>query len=149
SKINIYEEICFLRLKSEITTFLILFKKCEISTSNPDHWTIFVTPFKIMRKKMNKPRVALALGIICISIFPILVKLELAAPVLSGCYRMGIAAPILLPYTLLSAQMKIPSGTLLLLTIVCGSLFALDVAVSNIAIQQSTATQATLLTNLT
>ena len=97
---------------------------------------------------MNKPRVALVLGIICISIFPILVKLELAPPVVSGFYRMGIAAAILLPYTLLSGKMKIPSGKLLLLTIVCGSLFALDVAVWNIAIQQSTATQATLLTNL-
>lgn len=34
------------------------------------------------------------------------------------------------------------------LTVICGGLFALDVTVWNIAIQESTATQATLLTNL-
>lgn len=97
---------------------------------------------------MTKPRIALVVGIICISIFPVLVKLELAPPVVSGFYRMGVAAALLLPYTLISGKMKIPSGKLLLLTLLCGFIFALDVAVWNVAIQQSTATQATLLTNL-
>lgn len=97
---------------------------------------------------MNKPRIALVLGIICIAIFPILVKLELAPPIVSGFYRMGIAACLLLPYTFFTGKMKVPSAGLLILNVVCGILFALDVAVWNIAIQQSTATQATLLTNL-
>ncbi|HZW77640.1 MAG TPA: DMT family transporter [Flavobacteriaceae bacterium] len=97
---------------------------------------------------MNKARLALTLGIICISIFPILVKLELAPPIISGFYRMGIAAALLLPYTILSKQLKVSSLGLLFLNVICGLLFALDVAVWNIAIQESTATQATLITNL-
>lgn len=97
---------------------------------------------------MTKPRIALVIGIICISIFPILVKLKLSPPIISAFYRMAIAAAILVPFTLLSGKMKVPSVKLLILTIVCGSIFALDVTVWNIAIQESTATQATLLTNL-
>lgn len=97
---------------------------------------------------MTKPRIALVIGIICISIFPILVKLKLSPPIISAFYRMAIAASVLVPFTLLSGKMKIPSLKLLFLTIICGSLFALDVTVWNIAIQESTATQATLLTNL-
>lgn len=88
------------------------------------------------------------MGIIGISIFPILVKLALAQPLISAFYRMGIAAAILVPYAVIAKKLKVPSKKMLLLTIVCGSLFALDVAVWNISIQLSTATQATLLTNL-
>src|SRR5690554_579198 len=97
---------------------------------------------------MTKPRIALVLGIVCISIFPILVKLELAPPIISAFYRMGIAAAILVPFAFFTGQLKVQSIKLLLLTVLCGAIFALDVAVWNIAIQQSTATQATLLTNL-
>src|SRR5690606_7368954 len=59
-----------------------------------------------------------------------------------------IAAALLVPYALFAKQLKIPSLKLLFFTILCGFIFAADVAVWNIAIQQSTATQATLLTNL-
>ncbi|MGO3184295.1 MAG: DMT family transporter [Aequorivita sp.] len=97
---------------------------------------------------MTKPRIALVIGIICISIFPILVKLKLSPPVISAFYRMAIAAAVLVPFTLITGKFKIPSVKVLILTIVCGTLFALDVTVWNIAIQESTATQATLLTNL-
>ena len=97
---------------------------------------------------MTKPRIALVIGIICISIFPILVKLKLSPPVISAFYRMAIAAAVLVPFTLISGKLKIPSLKLLILTMVCGGIFALDVTVWNIAIQESTATQATLLTNL-
>ncbi len=97
---------------------------------------------------MTKPRIALVIGIICISIFPILVKLKLSPPIISAFYRMAIAAAVLVPFTLLSGKFKIPSVKMLILTILCGFIFALDVTVWNIAIQESTATQATLLTNL-
>lgn len=97
---------------------------------------------------MTKPRIALVIGIICISIFPILVKLKLSPPIISAFYRMAIASAVLVPFALISGKFKIPSLNLLILTTVCGSLFALDVTVWNIAIQESTATQATLLTNL-
>ncbi|MCK8140387.1 DMT family transporter [Flavobacterium sp. I-SCBP12n] len=95
-----------------------------------------------------KPRLALAIGILCISVFPILVKLNLTGGLISAFYRMAIAAMLLLPYVVITQKFKLPRTRILLLAIVCGLLFASDVAVWNISIQQSSATQATLLTNL-
>ncbi|NGX83171.1 DMT family transporter [Aequorivita sp. KMM 9714] len=97
---------------------------------------------------MTKPRIALVIGIICISIFPILVKLKLSPPIISAFYRMAIAASVLVPFAIFSGKLKVSSVKMVLLTMLCGFIFALDVTVWNIAIQQSTATQATLLTNL-
>ena len=61
---------------------------------------------------------------------------------------MAIAAAVLVPFAIFSGKLRVPNLRLLLLTILCGFIFALDVTVWNIAIQESTATQATLLTNL-
>ncbi|CDF77824.1 conserved hypothetical membrane protein, EamA-like transporter family [Formosa agariphila KMM 3901] len=97
---------------------------------------------------MTKPRIALVVGIICISIFPVLVRLSLTPGLISAFYRMAIASAIILPYVLITKQLKIPSTKMLLLASLCGVVFGLDVGVWNIAIQESTATQATLLTNL-
>jgi len=55
---------------------------------------------------------------------------------------------LLLPYVILSKNFKIPSLKFALLAAFCGVLFSSDVAVWNIAIQESSATQASLLTNL-
>lgn len=98
--------------------------------------------------KLTKPRLALICGILCISIFPILVKLKLAPGLISAFYRMFFAVILLLPYVLLSGNFKIPTLNFTLLAALCGILFASDVAVWNIAIQESSATQASLLTNL-
>lgn len=95
-----------------------------------------------------KPRLALAIGIMCISIFPILVKLELTPGLISAFYRMAFAFILLLPYVIFSKKFKIPKTPVLLLALLCGVLFGSDVAVWNIAIQESSATQASLLTNL-
>ena len=95
-----------------------------------------------------KPRLALAFGILCISIFPILVKLRLTPGLISAFYRMAIAFSLLLPYMLINKKFKLPQKKYILLAIICGVLFASDVAVWNIAIQESSATQASLLTNL-
>lgn len=95
-----------------------------------------------------KPRLALAIGVLCISVFPILVKLQLTGGLISAFYRMAIAGALLFPYVFISKKFKLPSLRASLLAILCGLLFASDVAVWNIAIQQSSATQATLLTNL-
>jgi drug/metabolite transporter (DMT)-like permease len=95
-----------------------------------------------------KPRLALAFGILCISIFPILVKLRLTPGLISAFYRMAIAFSLLLPYMLITTKFKLPQKKYILLAIICGVLFASDVAVWNIAIQESSATQASLLTNL-
>ncbi|WP_369752784.1 DMT family transporter [Flavobacterium sp. WC2409] len=95
-----------------------------------------------------KPRLALVFGILCISIFPILIKLKLAPGLISAFYRMAIAVSLLLPYVLVTKKFKLPEKKNLILAILCGVLFASDVAVWNIAIQESSATQASLLTNL-
>ncbi|MCM4167151.1 4-amino-4-deoxy-L-arabinose-phosphoundecaprenol flippase subunit ArnE [Arenibacter antarcticus] len=97
---------------------------------------------------MNKARIALAIGVICISIFPILVKLNLTPGVISAFYRMAIASSLIVPYVLISKKFNMPSKKLLFSAILCGVIFGADVAVWNVAIQESTATQATLLTNL-
>ncbi|QSB27452.1 DMT family transporter [Flavobacterium sp. CLA17] len=98
--------------------------------------------------KLTKPRLALICGILCISIFPILIKLRLASGLISAFYRMFFAVLLLLPYVLLTKNFKLPTLKFALLASLCGILFASDVAVWNIAIQDSSATQASLLTNL-
>ncbi|MDX1270482.1 DMT family transporter [Bizionia paragorgiae] len=97
---------------------------------------------------MKKARIALVIGIFCISIFPILVKLKLTPGVISAFYRMAVASAIILPYALITNKIKIKSRGTFILAVICGVVFGLDVAVWNVAIQESTATQATLLTNL-
>ena len=98
--------------------------------------------------KITKPRLALICGILCISIFPILVKLKLAPGLISAFYRMFFAVILLLPYVIITKSFKLPKTKPLLLAVLCGVLFSSDVAVWNIAIQDSSATQASLLTNL-
>ncbi|HXJ99836.1 MAG TPA: DMT family transporter [Gelidibacter sp.] len=97
---------------------------------------------------MSKPRIALAIGVLCISIFPILVKLNLTPGLISAFYRMAIAAALLVPYVIITKKFKVTSRKAFFLAVICGVIFGMDVGVWNIAIQQSTATQATLLTNL-
>ena len=98
--------------------------------------------------KLTKPRLALICGILCISIFPILIKLKLAPGLISAFYRMTFAVILLLPYVLLTKNFQLPNLKITLLAIFCGILFSSDVALWNIAIQNSSATQASLLTNL-
>lgn len=95
-----------------------------------------------------KPRLALAIGILCISIFPILVKLNLTPGLISAFYRMAIAFSFLIPIAAFSKKFKLPPLKYLILAVLCGILFGSDVAVWNISIQESSATQASLLTNL-
>lgn len=97
---------------------------------------------------MTKPRIALAAGVIFISIFPILIKMDLTPPIVSAFYRMAIALAVLLPYVLLTGKLKKASVQFTLLSLLCGVIFGMDVGVWNLAIHGSTATQATLLTNL-
>ena len=98
--------------------------------------------------KNQKAKGALLIGILAISIFPILVRLSLNSGLISAFYRMAIALLFLLPYVLLSRKFHLPKGKILWLSLLAGVVFASDVAVWNIAIQHSSATQATLLTNL-
>ncbi|MGL4582978.1 MAG: DMT family transporter [Flavobacterium sp.] len=96
----------------------------------------------------NKPRIALFIGIICISIFPVIVKLNLTPSLISAFYRMAIAALFVVPYAIFTKQLKFYDNKTMLLILLCGIFFGSDIAVWNYAIQGSSATQATLLTNL-
>ena len=95
-----------------------------------------------------KAKLSLLVGIICISIFPILIKLQLNTGLISAFYRMFFSVIIIIPIAILLKKIKTKSLTLLSLACLCGVLFASDVAVWNIAIQESSATQASLLTNI-
>lgn len=97
---------------------------------------------------MTKPRLALFIGILCISIFPVIVRMNLTSGLISAFYRMAIATAIILPFALYKKKLKLENIKMLLPIMVCGVLFASDIAVWNISIQNSSATQATLLTNL-
>ncbi|MDR2223354.1 MAG: DMT family transporter [Flavobacteriaceae bacterium] len=97
---------------------------------------------------LSKPRLALLIGIVCISIFPVIVKFNLTPSLISAFYRMAIAALFVVPYALFTKQMKVSNLKTILLIVLCGICFGSDIAVWNYAIQGSTATQATLLTNL-
>ncbi|WP_366186006.1 DMT family transporter [Flavobacterium ovatum] len=96
----------------------------------------------------TKPKIALTIGILCISIFPILVRLQLTGGLISAFYRMFIAAILLLPYIIVTKKFQLPNCKILILAIISGIVFATDIAIWNVAIQQSSATQATLLANL-
>lgn len=97
---------------------------------------------------MTKPRLALFLGILCISIFPVIVRMNLTSGLISAFYRMAIATAIILPFAIYKKKLHLENFKMLLPIMVCGVLFASDIAVWNISIQHSSATQATLLTNL-
>lgn len=97
---------------------------------------------------MSNPRINLIIGIISISIFPVLVKWAPVSGVTSAFYRMLLGLLFLLPYVLFRRKFTFPIGALWLPVVLCGIIFATDIAVWNLSIHYSNATQATLLTNL-
>ena len=97
---------------------------------------------------LNKPRIALFIGIICISIFPVIVKMELTSGLISAFYRMFIPATLVLPYAIITKKLKKVDFKTSGFIVLAALFFGTDIAVWNIAIQGSSATQATLLTNL-
>ncbi len=74
--------------------------------------------------------------------------MNLTSGLISAFYRMAIATAILLPIALYKRKLFLDNKKLLFPLAICGVLFASDIAVWNISIQNSSATQATLLTNL-
>ena len=97
---------------------------------------------------MKKARIALFIGILSISLFPVIVAMKLTPGLTSAFYRMAIAATALLGYVTITKSLKVPSVQTGLLAALCGMLFAADIAFWNLSIQLTTATQGTLLTNL-
>ncbi|TDE18265.1 DMT family transporter [Dyadobacter psychrotolerans] len=97
---------------------------------------------------MLNPRISLVIGVLSISIFPVLVKWAPVSGISSAFYRMFIGFICLLPFVLVKQNLQIPSRSQWLRILTCGILFGTDIAVWNLSIHYSNATQATLLTNL-
>ena len=97
---------------------------------------------------MPNSRISLIIGVISISIFPVLVKWAPVSGITSAFYRMFFGFILILPYVLVTKKFNIPKRELWLPIIICGLVFATDIAVWNLSIHYSNATQATLLTNL-
>lgn len=97
---------------------------------------------------MINPRISLIIGVLSISIFPVLVKWAPVSGLTSAFYRMFIGFIVLLPFVLIKQKLEIPAKAQLLPIIISGIVFGSDIAVWNLSIHYSNATQATLLTNL-
>jgi len=97
---------------------------------------------------MINPRVSLIIGVLSISIFPVLVKWAPVSGITSAFYRMFIGFICLLPYVLITKKLSLPPKSQWLPIFLCGIVFGSDIAVWNMSIHYSNATQATLLTNL-
>lgn len=97
---------------------------------------------------MPSSRICLIIGILSISIFPVLVKWTPVSGITSAFYRMFFGLLFIAPYLVFTRRFTFPAKTLWLPIILCGIIFATDIAVWNMSIHYSNATQATLLTNL-
>jgi drug/metabolite transporter (DMT)-like permease len=97
---------------------------------------------------MSKSLICLIIGVISISIFPVLVKWAPVSGITSAFYRMFFGFLLILPYVFITRKFTLPQRELWLPIILCGLIFATDIAVWNLSIHYSNATQATLLTNL-
>ncbi len=93
------------------------------------------------------PKLTLAIGILCISFSPILVKLADASPVVCGFYRLFFAWICLLPYCLYKTNLKLARKDIVL-ALIGGVVFAADIAVWNLSLKLISATVSTLLANL-
>ncbi len=97
---------------------------------------------------MKKVKTTLAIGIFSISIFPILAKLSQTPDVVSVLYSMLPFLLLLLPYALITQQFKIQKLKTFDPTTLCDIIFSSHLAVWNIAIQEPSTTQVSLLPNL-
>ena len=97
---------------------------------------------------MLNPRTALIIGLVSISIFPVLVKWAPVSGITSAFYRMFFGFILILPYVFLTKKFRWPDRDQWVPIILCGLIFASDIAVWNLSITLSNVTQATLLANL-
>jgi drug/metabolite transporter (DMT)-like permease len=93
------------------------------------------------------PKLSLVIGIIFISFSPIFVKLAAEPAITAAFYRIFMAWIFLLPYCVAKGILKIERKDLII-TLICGIIFAADIAVWNISILKISATVSTLLANL-
>lgn len=97
---------------------------------------------------MKQPIVFLAIGILCIGLYPILVKTVHVPGVPAAFYRMFLATLAFIPFFIGQNIPLIVPKKWIFMTVLAGFLFAADIAVWNVSIQISSPTLATLLTNL-
>lgn len=93
------------------------------------------------------PKLSLAIGIICISFSPILVKTADASPIVCAFYRIFFAWICLLPYCLYKRNLRMARKDIML-ALIGGLVFASDIAVWNLSLKIISATVSTLLANL-
>ncbi|MFD2874423.1 DMT family transporter [Mucilaginibacter ximonensis] len=93
------------------------------------------------------PKLSLAIGIICISFSPVLVKTADASPIVCAFYRIFFAWVCLLPYCLYKRNLKMARKEIML-ALIGGLVFASDIAVWNLSLKMISATVSTLLANL-
>src|SRR6476469_5825494 len=94
-----------------------------------------------------KPKLSLAIGILCIAFSPIFVKLAHSPAITSGFYRIFIAWIFLLPYCLFTNKLKITRRALII-TVTGGLVFGADIAMWNVSLLKISAIVSTLLANL-
>jgi drug/metabolite transporter (DMT)-like permease len=93
------------------------------------------------------PKLSLALGILCISLSPIFVKLADASPVVCAFYRIFFGLIFLVPYCIIKKNLKVKRKDLIL-ALIGGVVFAADIALWNLSLKMISATVSTLLANL-
>ncbi|MFD0748653.1 DMT family transporter [Mucilaginibacter calamicampi] len=93
------------------------------------------------------PKLSLALGIVCISLSPIFVKLAEASPVVCAFYRIFFGLIFLVPYCLIKQNLKVKRKDLVL-ALIGGLVFATDITLWNLSLKMISATVSTLLANL-
>lgn len=91
--------------------------------------------------------VALAISVVCIAWSAPLVRWAGVPGVTSAFYRVFIAAIILVPYWLFSRRGSLPSTAAILLALLGGAFFGMDLAFFNTAVLRTSATNAMVLTN--
>ncbi len=101
----------------------------------------------VFYQRCMNPKVSLAAGIICISFSPIFVKLAAEPALVAAFYRIALAWLVLLPWCLYRNLLRITAKDLWI-TLLCGLIFASDIAVWNISLLKISATVSTLLANL-
>ena len=99
----------------------------------------------------SRPRaaafVALSVSVVCIAWSAPLVRWAGVPGVTSAFYRVFIAAVILVPYWLFSKRGILPRVSAILLALLGGAFFAMDLAFFNTAVLRTSATNAMVLTN--
>jgi drug/metabolite transporter (DMT)-like permease len=102
-----------------------------------------------MQNKTTLPAyLALAAGIFIIGTSAILVKVAAQPGLVSGSYRLGVGAAVLLPIWLIKSKgLKLPAWENLKFIVAGGVIFGLEIGLWNTSILMTTAAKATLLSN--